>query len=105
MRAMNPQRTLERWATVLQPLFPAQAEHEVQGGLCQLRFTWPPHHSVAIFIAPKAVDDFLGAQDDIRARADESLREFVKDNLSRYAEDHPGEFRIVIASIDFVPLQ
>jgi hypothetical protein len=99
------QPALERWASMLQPLFPPQAELTVLGSACQLRFRWPPDHAVAIFIAPRAVDDFLEAQDDRRARADENLREFVKDNLNRRVAGEQGEFRIVVASIDFVPLQ
>lgn len=101
---MSHQLALERWAQLLRPVFPVQAALEVRYDLCQLSFSWPLSHVVAIFIAPKAVEDFLSAQDDARARADYNLREFVKDNFRQLKTRHQGEFRIVVASIDFVPL-
>jgi hypothetical protein len=95
--------TLEHWSTFLRPLFPPHAEVETKPGSGELRFCWPPRFAVALFIAANAVSDYLAAEEDVRLRADRNLLDFVKANLARRGPDQQGEFRIVIASIDFVP--
>jgi hypothetical protein len=96
--------TLERWAALLRPLFPPHAELELKPGSSQVRALWPPAHAVEIFIAPNAVSNYRSAQSDVQARADTNLRDFVQENLARLRPGHEGAFRIVVASIDFVPL-
>lgn len=97
--------TLERWGALLRPLFPHHAELQVKPAAGELRFTWPPGGAVAIFIAANAVADYRTAQDDVRSAADQNLIEFVRTNLERSTGASGGEFRIVVASIDFVPLR
>jgi hypothetical protein len=101
---MTHRSTLERWTTLLRPLFPHHAEFDLQPRLGHLRAKWPPRRAVAIFIAPNALQDYREAEERIRTRADENLLEFVKENLRQFAPEHDAEFRIVVASIDFVPL-
>jgi hypothetical protein len=60
---------------------------------------------VAIFIAPNAVSDYRTATPETQSAADRNLVEFVKANLSLLDEAQRGEFKIVVASIDFVPLR
>ena len=97
--------TLERWTALLRPLFPAHAETQLRPRLGELRFRWPPRRAVAIFIAPNAISDYRNAPHATQSTADRNLVEFVKANLSLLNEDHRGEFKIVVASIDFVPLR
>jgi len=72
--------------------------------LGQLRVKWPPSSAVSIFIAPNAVEDYLEAEERTRTVADRNLIEFVKYNLRRFDPERDVEFRIVVASIDFVPV-
>lgn len=102
---MTHRPTLERWAALLRPLFPRHAEIDLKPLLGQLRAKWPPRRSVAIFIAPNALQDYREAEEKVRARADQNLAEFVKDNLRLFKSERDDEFRIVVASIDFVPLR
>jgi hypothetical protein len=97
--------TYAHWADVVRPLFPPHAEVDVHTNAGQLIYRWPPSHVVSIFIAPNAVESYVGAQDDIRILADRNLFEFVRDNLARLEPGQAHEFRIVVASIDFVPLK
>lgn len=101
---MTHRSILERWSFLLRPLFPAQAAFELEPHLVELRATWPPRRAVAIFIAPIALHDYQQAGTAARTSADENLLEFVKENLRRFTPEHDAEFRIVIASIDFIPL-
>ena len=100
---MTHRPTLERWALLLRPLFPHHAELDLRPPLGQLRAKWPPRGAVAIFIAPNAVEDYREAHTGVRALADRNLVEFVKENLRRFDPERGPEFRIVVASIDFVP--
>ena len=102
---MTHRPTLERWAALLRPLFPHHAEIDLKPRLGQLHAKWPPRHSVAIFIAPNALQDYREAEETVRARADQNLAEFVKENLRLFKPERDDEFRIVVASIDFVPLR
>ena len=90
---------------MVRPLFPSHAEIDLKPRLGQLHAKWPPRHSVAIFIAPNALQDYRQAEEAVRARADENLAEFVKENLRLFNPVRDDEFRIVVASIDFVPLR
>lgn len=101
---MTHRPTLERWAALLRPLFPRHAELDLKPSLGQLRAKWAPRSEVAIFIAPNAVGDYRAAEERIRALADRNLLEFVKANLRGFDQDGAPEFRIVVASIDFVPV-
>jgi hypothetical protein len=102
---MTHRSTLERWAALLRPFFPPHAEIDLKPRLGQFHAKWPPRHSVAIFIAPNALRDYRDATEAMRERADENLAEFVKENLRHFDPAHDDEFRIVVASIDFVPLR
>lgn len=102
---MTQRTLLERWASMLRPLFPAHAEIELRPTTGRLEARWPPHSAVAIFIAPRALDDYREASFSIRSRADRNLLAFVKDNLRSFSPKQRNEFRIVVASIDFVPLR
>jgi hypothetical protein len=101
---MTHRPTLESWATLLRPALPPNAEMDLRPNLGQLRASWPPGSAVIIFIAPNAVKDYREAEGGIRTLADQNLLEFVKENLRRFNPQRDAEFRIVVASIDFVPL-
>jgi hypothetical protein len=102
--AVTEQQTLMWWGALLRPLFPPHAELEPHTASGLLRFRWPPDRAVAIFIAPIAVKDYLAADNAVRLRSDQNLCAFVTENLALQAPGQQGEFRIVVASIDFVPL-
>lgn len=101
---MTYRPTLESWATLLRPALPPNAELDLKPNLGQLRASWSPGSAVTIFIAPNAVNDYREAEEGVRALADQNLLEFVKENLRRFNPERDAEFRIVVASIDFVPL-
>lgn len=101
---MTHRPTLERWGTLLRSLFPQHAELDVKPRLGQLRAKWPRHRAVEIFIAPNAVEDYRVAGDQAKALADDNLIAFVKVNLSTLHPERAEAFRIVVASIDFVPV-
>jgi hypothetical protein len=101
---MTHRPTLESWAALLRPALPPDAELDLEPNLGQLRASWPPGCAVIIFIAPNAVSDYREAEEDVRALADQNLLEFVRENLRRFNPQRDAEFRIVVASIDFVPL-
>ena len=101
---MTDRPILERWAGVLRPLFPAHAEFDVKPRLGQFEARWPPNSAVEIFIAQNAVENYREAAPTVRERADANLFDFVKENLIRFSPPQQSPFRIVVASIDFVPL-
>ena len=101
---MTDRPILERWAGVLRPLFPAHAEFDLKPRLGQFEVCWPPNRAGEIFIAQNAVENYRDAVPAVRGRADANLFAFVKENLSRFSPPQQAPFRIVVASIDFVPL-
>lgn len=102
---MSPRPILERWAAMLRPLFPAHAEFDLKPRHVQFEARWPPHRAVAIFISPNAVEHYRNAEAAVRIRADQNLLAFVKENLRRFSPVQDDEFKIVVASVDFVPLR
>jgi len=101
---MTHRPTLESWAALLRPALPPHAELDLEPNLGQLRASLRPGSAITIFIAPNAVSNYREADDGVRALADQNLLEFVKENLLCFNPGQDAEFRIVVASIDFVPL-
>lgn len=107
------QQTLEKWADLLGPLFPGEAEFALSPQLNQISVCWIPpavasgtSRKVAITIAPNAMKGYRNAQDGQRARADRKLFAHVNSSLKHLSGGGPategGEFRIVVASADIL---
>jgi hypothetical protein len=107
------QPTLEKWADLLGPLFPKDAEFILNPQFNQISVCWLPPaverakaRTVAISIAPNALKGYRNAQDGQRARADRRLFAHVNSSLkqlppgSTNTDSH--EFRIVVASEDIL---
>lgn len=107
------QPTLEKWADLLGPLFPENAEFALNPQHNRISFCWMPlaaasatARTVAITIAPNAMKSYRNAQDGQRARADRKLFAHVNSSLKHLpgggGETDGDEFRIVVASVDIL---
>jgi len=107
------QPTLEKWADLLGPLFPKEAEFAFHPQFNQISVCWMPPalasakaRTVAITIAPSAIKGYRNAQDGQRARADRKLFAHVNSSLKHLPGGgtvaEGGEFRIVVASADIL---
>jgi len=107
------QPTLEKWADLLGPLFPKDAEFALRPQVNQISVCWRPpavasvkSRTVAITIAPNAMKSYRNAQDGQRARADRKLFAHVNSSLKRLPgagpETDESEFRIAVASADIL---
>jgi hypothetical protein len=113
--------TLVKWADLLGPLFPSDAEVALSPQMHQISIRWVPRdesgqpaaqsRSVAIFISPTALKDYRNAQDGQQARADRKLFALVHSNLKRRspiastsdaAAEEDSQFRIAVASVDIL---
>lgn len=113
--------TLVKWADLLGPLFPSDAEVALSLQMHQISIRWVPRDesgraaaqscSVAIFISPTALKDYRNAQNGQQARADRKLFALVHSNLKRQpliaspvdvAPDEGSLVRIAVASVDIL---
>src|SRR6476469_634667 len=100
------QPTLEKWADLLGPLFPRDADFALDPQFNQISVCWmPPERAsakartVAITIAPNAMKGYRNAQDGQRARADRKLFTPVHSRLKRFpggsVDANEGGLRLV----------
>lgn len=112
--------TLVKWADLLGPLFPSDAEVALSPQMHQISISWVPRdesgcpaaqsRTVAIFISPNALKDYRNSQGGQQARADRKLFALVHSNLKRRPIAEPVEvdpaegfqFRIAVASVDIL---
>lgn len=113
--------TLVKWADLLGPLFPSDAEVALSPQMHQISIRWVPRdesgrpgaesRSVAISISPTALKDYRNAQDGQQARADRKLFALVHSNLKRQPVNAPpldvalhecSQVSIAVASVDIL---
>ena len=101
---MTHRPILEHWIVLLKPLFPPHAEFDLKPRLGQLRVKWARANAVTIFLSARSLHDYRSASIAARMQSDGNLLEFIRENLRQFTPDTRKAFRIVVASVDFVPL-